>query len=83
LQRVPTAELPAGEWMTPENFRAWAPPPRPSGTCSYNLARIFPTLAGGDYFRPVEAPDAFQYDAPDYKKWSAQIHSAATASRRA
>jgi tRNA threonylcarbamoyladenosine biosynthesis protein TsaB len=82
LQRVPAGSLPAGELLTPENFRAWAPPPRPAAACSYDLARIFPTLADGDYFRLTEAPDAFQHDAPEYKKWSAQVHSAATMNPR-
>lgn len=79
LQRVPAGELPAGELLTPENFRAWAQPPRPAAGCSYDLARIFPTLAEGDFFRETEAPEAFQHEAPEYKKWSAQVHSAATA----
>jgi tRNA threonylcarbamoyladenosine biosynthesis protein TsaB len=79
LQRVPVAALPAGEWLTPENFRAWAPPPRPAATGSYDLAKIFPALADGDFFRATEAPDAFQHEAPEYKRWSAQVHSAATA----
>lgn len=79
LQRVPAGELPAGELLTPENFRAWAQPPRPVAACSYDLAKIFPALAEGDYFRTTEAPDAFQHEAPEYKKWSAQVHSAATA----
>lgn len=79
LQRVPAGELPAGELLTPENFRAWAQPPRPAATCSYDLAKIFPTLADGDYFRATAAPDAFQHEAPEYKKWSAQVHRAATA----
>ncbi len=79
LQRVSVGELPAGELLTPENFRAWAQPPRPATACSYDLAKIFPTLAGGDYFRATDAPDAFQHEAPEYKKWSAQVHSAATA----
>jgi tRNA threonylcarbamoyladenosine biosynthesis protein TsaB len=77
LQRVPTGELPAGELVTPENFRVWAPPPRPAAACSYDLAQIFPTLGDGDFFRPVDAPDAFQHEAPAYKKWSAQVHRAA------
>jgi tRNA threonylcarbamoyladenosine biosynthesis protein TsaB len=76
LQRVPAAGLPAGELLTPENFRAWAPPLRPAASCSYDLAKIFPSLGDGDYFRSVEAPDAFQHEAPEYKKWSAQVHSA-------
>lgn len=79
LQRVPVGELPAGELLTPENFRAWAQPPRPAALCSYDLAKIFSALADGDYFRATEAPDAFQHEAPEYKKWSAQVHSAATA----
>lgn len=82
LQRVAVATLPPGELLTPENFRAWAPLPRPAATASYDLAKIFPTLGDGDYFRPVEAPDAFQHEAPEYKKWSAQVHSAATASSK-
>jgi tRNA threonylcarbamoyladenosine biosynthesis protein TsaB len=79
LQRLPAAGLPEGELVSPANFRAWARPPRPAATCSYDLAEIFPALADGDYFRPVTAPDAFQHEAPDYKKWSAQVHSADTA----
>lgn len=79
LLRLPAAGLPAGELVTPENFRVWAQPPRPTGLCSYDLAKIFPIIAGGDCFRPVEAPDAFQHEAPDYRKWSAQIHRATAA----
>jgi len=79
LQRVSAGELPAGELLTPENFRAWAQPPRPAAVCSYDLAKIFSALADGDHFRATDAPDAFQHEAPEYKKWSAQVHSAATA----
>jgi len=79
LQRIAATGLPAGELLTPENFRAWAPPPRPAAACSYDLAKIVPTLADGDYFRATGTPDAFQHEAPEYKKWSAQVHSAATA----
>jgi tRNA threonylcarbamoyladenosine biosynthesis protein TsaB len=82
LQRRPAAELPGGELVSPENFRTWAPPPRPAGTCSYDLGQIFPALADADHFRRVEAPDAFQHEAPDYKKWSAQVHRAATAATK-
>ena len=79
LQRVAAGELPTGELLTPGNFRAWAQPPRPAAACSYDLAKIFPALGDGDYFRVTDAPDAFQHEAPEYKKWSAQVHSAATA----
>lgn len=79
LQRLAAADLPAGELRTPEHFRAWAQPPHPAPACSYDLAKIFPSLAEGDYFHAVAAPDAFQHEAPAYRKWSAQVHSAATA----
>jgi tRNA threonylcarbamoyladenosine biosynthesis protein TsaB len=82
LQRSNTTDLPAGELLTPEHFRAWAQPPRPAATCGYELARIFPTLGEGDFFRLTAAPDAFQHEAPEYKKWSAQVHSAATAASK-
>lgn len=82
LQRVPAADLPSGELATPGNFRAWATLPRPAATVSYDLAKLFLTLGDGDFFRVSEAPDAFQHEAPVYKKWSAQVHSAATATPR-
>jgi tRNA threonylcarbamoyladenosine biosynthesis protein TsaB len=78
LERVPAGALPDGELLTPENFRAWAQPPRPAAACSYDLARIFPALGDGDFFRPTDAPDSFQHEAPEYKKWSAQVHRAPT-----
>ncbi len=77
LQRVAAGDLPGGELVTPENFRTWSPPPRPAAPCSYDLAKIFPALGDGEFFHPVTAPDAFQHEAPVYKKWSAQVHRAA------
>ncbi len=82
LQRLPAAALPEGEWVTPADFRAWAPPPRPAATCGYDLAKIFPSIAEGDCFHASDSPDAFQHEAPAYKKWSAQIHSAPSAPER-
>jgi len=79
LQRLPGADLPSGECVTPENFRTWAPLPRPAAVCSYDLARIFPALKDGDFFTATAAPDAFQHEATEYKKWSAQIHRRASA----
>ncbi|MSU47028.1 MAG: peptidase M22 [Lacunisphaera sp.] len=76
LQRVPAAGLPPGELLTPERFRTWAQPPRPIATTSYDLAGILPTLAEVNFFHAVDAPDAYQHEAPEYKKWSAQIHRA-------
>ena len=81
LRRVAAGELPAGQLLTPENFRAWAPLPASVATCSYDLAKIFPAIPEVELFRATEAPDAFQHEAPDYKKWSAQVHSAANATK--
>jgi tRNA threonylcarbamoyladenosine biosynthesis protein TsaB len=82
LQRLPASELPKGELVTPGDFRTWAPPPRPVASCSYELAEIFPTIADGNYFTATDTPEAFQHAAPEYKKWSSQAHSAATATPR-
>ncbi|MFZ5494970.1 MAG: hypothetical protein ACOZE5_06490 [Verrucomicrobiota bacterium] len=81
LRRISTPELPSHELAMPENFRTWTRLPRPVMTTSYDLARIFPEILQGDIFREVPAPDAFQHEAPDYKKWPAQPHSAASVSR--
>ena len=82
LRRVPAAELPGGELVTPEHFRAWAQPPRPASICSDDLAKIFPALNDGDFFRAVAAPDAFQHEAPEYKTSPARIHSLLTADKK-
>lgn len=82
LQRLGASELPAGERLTPAEFRAWSA--RPDGVTDgrYDLAAIFAHLGTADLFHADPAPDAFQHDAPDYKKWSAQTHSAETAPKR-
>jgi len=82
LQRRPASTLPDGDLVMPENFRTWAALPRPARTCSYDLARIFPVVADRDIFHRVELPDAYQPDAPAYRKWSAQIHSTLTADKK-
>ena len=79
LERLPSAAMPAVELVTPEDFRAWAPPPHPAAVCCYDLAKLFPASAGGDLFRAVGLPDAFQHDAPAYRKWAPQIHRAVIA----
>ena len=81
LRRVSASGLPAGEWLTPEHFKTWAPLPGTVATCSYDLAKIFPAITEIDLFRATAAPDAFQHEAPEYKKWSAQVHSAANATK--
>lgn len=81
LRRVPTAELAASAtplWQ-PAAFRAWSKSPRATQDCSFDLAALFAAHTDADLFTATEAPDAFQHEAPEYKKWSAQVHSAATA----
>lgn len=82
LQRLPPAGLPAVILLTPENFRTWSALPASVSTCSYDLQKLFFAAPHQDYFLPTDAPDVFQHEAPDYKKWSAQTHSAATAPSR-
>jgi tRNA threonylcarbamoyladenosine biosynthesis protein TsaB len=82
LQRLGAAELPAGELLTPAEFRAWSTRPAGVANCGYDLAAIFAHLGDADLFAVDTAPDAFQHEAPDYKKWSAQTHSAETAPKR-
>lgn len=82
LERHATADLPAGELLTPAEFRVWSKPPENVAACPYDLAYLFTAVGDADLFRPVETPAVLQHDAPDYKKWSAQPHSAETAVRR-
>lgn len=81
LRRVPTAELAASAtplWQ-PTAFRAWSKSPRAAQDCAFDLATLLAAHADADLFTAADAPDAFQHEAPEYKKWSAQVHSAATA----
>lgn len=81
LRRVPSAELAATVtplWQ-PAAFRAWSQSPRATQDCTFDLATLFAAHADADLFTATDAPDAFQHEAPEYKKWSAQVHSAATA----
>lgn len=81
LRRVPATELAASTaplWQ-PAAFRAWSKPPRSAQDCAFDLPALFAVHASADLLTATEAPDAFQHEAPEYKKWSAQVHSAATA----
>jgi len=79
LDRRATADLADGELLTPSGFRVWSKPPPRVTECSYTVAGLLDAAGDADLFHAVDAPDAFQHDAPDYKKWSAQPHSAETA----
>lgn len=82
LQRLSAADLPPGEILTPASFRAWSARPTGVAECNYDLATIFARLGDADLFTAETAPDAFQHEPPEYKKWSAQTHSAETAPKR-
>lgn len=81
LNRIATAGLPSGELLMPEHFKQWSTLAVPVGRCRYDLAATFGPLAEINLFRPCETPDAFQHEAPEYKKWSAEIHSSESAKR--
>jgi tRNA threonylcarbamoyladenosine biosynthesis protein TsaB len=81
LRRAPSAGLAATAtplWQ-PAAFRAWSKSRRPAQDCAFDLAALFAAHADVELFTATETPDAFQHEAPEYKKWSAQVHSAATA----
>lgn len=84
LQRLPVAELAARPepLYSPPVFRAWAPPPRPTHDYPYTVAALLDAHAELDLISAAPTPDAFQHTAPEYKKWSASVHSAATATPR-
>jgi len=82
LRRIATADLPPGDLVHPDHFRTWSALPRPATPCPYDLAALFTGLDDLDCFHASTAPDAYQAEAPDYRKWTAQVHSAATASPR-
>jgi tRNA threonylcarbamoyladenosine biosynthesis protein TsaB len=78
LQRIPGAELAASNeplWQ-PATFRTWSPSPRAARDIAYPVGRLLAAHDSLDLFTSTEAPDAFQHAAPEYKKWSAQIHRA-------
>lgn len=79
LQRLATADLPAGELRTPENFRAWSTLSRPATTCGYDLATLFTAAENTSLCRAVDAPDVFQHEAPAYKQWTPAVHQAPAA----
>jgi tRNA threonylcarbamoyladenosine biosynthesis protein TsaB len=80
LRRAASPELAASAepLYQPAAFRAWAPAPRAAQACTYDVASLLAGHTDEDLFSPTGAPDAFQYEAPVYKKWSAQVHRAAT-----
>jgi tRNA threonylcarbamoyladenosine biosynthesis protein TsaB len=84
LQRIASVGLAASNepLIQPVAFRSWAPAPRATIDFPYDLASLFSAHGAADLFHATTAPDAFQHETPDYKKWSAQTHSAESAPRR-
>lgn len=84
MRRVPSAEIATSvePLFQPASFRAWSPAPRPTIDCAYAVDYLFSTQAGRELLRPTPLPEVFQHEAPEYKKWSAQVHSAVTAPSR-
>jgi tRNA threonylcarbamoyladenosine biosynthesis protein TsaB len=84
LQRTASTQLAAsGERLVqPAAFRSWTPSPRTVVNCPYDVAALVAAHANTELFTAAATPDAFQHELPEYKKWSAQMHSAETAPRR-
>lgn len=82
LQRCAATDLPAGERLTPAHFRVWSKLPAGAGQCDYDPSAFMDAADDSDLFAASVAPDAFQHESPDYRKWSAHTHSAETAARK-
>ncbi|HVT72277.1 MAG TPA: hypothetical protein VHD61_04015 [Lacunisphaera sp.] len=78
LRRLASDRLPGGELLMPEHFRCWDRPPRTVAACRYDLAKVLPALADCDCFKKSDRPNALQVEAPDYRRWTAQVHRAET-----
>lgn len=81
--RAPAADVAAfaGEVFLPTEFRAFSAAPRATRDSAFDVAAALAALPDADLFTSTEAPDAFQHEAPEYKKWTAEVHSAARATR--
>ncbi|MDP1580275.1 MAG: hypothetical protein Q8M02_08350 [Candidatus Didemnitutus sp.] len=80
LERVPKEKLHDGAlplWHSTA-FRAWNPVPSAAQDVPYLPAQLFASQCDTDLLERTEMPDVFQHAAPEYKKWSAQIHRAPT-----
>lgn len=79
-RRATAAEVTAfaGDVFLPTEFRAFSPAPRATRDVGFDVAAVFAELPDVDLFTATDAPDAFQHEAPEYKKWTAEVHSAAS-----
>jgi len=83
LQRLTAAEIAASDLplFLPSAFRAWTRPPREARDCAYDVATLLAGARDAEIFRSAPTPEPLQFAPPEYRKWSAQVHSAATAPR--
>lgn len=81
LHRYPTEDLPVGELLMPTGFRVWSKVPAHVSTCAYDIGSMLLSTARVELMTSVALPDVFQHEAPDYKKWTAQPHSAESVAR--
>ena len=77
--RVARADLAA--WpeplLTPQGFRAWAQPPRPAGTCTYDCAAMFAALGDRALLHPVAEPEPWLSAPITYQTWTGERHRGA------
>ncbi len=79
IERVPTTAL--GTVRMPTGFRTWTPlPAPPPEIVPYEPAQLTSELIDVPLLRDCPEPDAFQLEAPDYARWSPQVHRAPEAS---
>jgi tRNA threonylcarbamoyladenosine biosynthesis protein TsaB len=78
LQRVPRARVAdyPGDLFMPDDFRAWAPPPRPARSVPYSPVRLWQRQSEADLLHPAPQPDAFLHEESAYAVWTPQIHRA-------
>jgi len=79
LQRIAAPGLPVGGAADSGEFPLMGATAAPRRRLQLRPRADLSHPPAGDLFRATDAPDAFQHEAPEYKKWSAQVHSAATA----
>jgi tRNA threonylcarbamoyladenosine biosynthesis protein TsaB len=78
LRRVPHAELAAGasRLLLPTEFRRWSAPPRPATEVAYDVTALLARTADVPLFDAAAEPAAFAHEAPDYRRWTPQVHRA-------
>lgn len=77
LTRIATAELSAGNLITPAGFRQWSTgPAAPPVVVPYEPARLTRDLMDAELLRAAPQPDAYLPEDPSYVTWSPQVHRA-------